>query len=330
MDDVAQWMGSAKKGDVQSLASLLREKPWLLRNRSEKTAECLLGNTALHWASAYGHVEAVRWLLSLDDVDVSWRNHGGGTPLHSAASHGRAEVVSVLLEAGADASATDENKDTPRDAAWRRAHRLAEAKLDRGPLDASVRWFAPSAYEDDGGGGGGGGGAGGSGSARCYAPRARPGSVEDAKAAGNEGFTSSGVLGPRAAVWHYTDALLLHRQAHPSTCSEPVDVSDASGGAGAVAATASGEGASHAEAVLLSNRSAAHAKLAQFDAALEDATAAVALRPTWGKAHGRVGAAYLGLGDARKAAESYRFGLTHEPTSAQLQQGYEDACKKIE
>ena len=75
---------------------------------------------------------------------------------------------------------------------------------------------------------------------------------------------------------------------------------------------------------------AMHAKLAQFDAALEDATAAVALRPTWGKAHGRVGAAYLGLGDARKAAESYRFGLTHEPTSAQLQQGYEDACKKIE
>ena len=116
----------------------------------------------------------------------------------------------------------------------------------------------------------------------------------------------------------------------PSTSSEPVDVSDASGGAGAVAATASGEGASHAEAVLLSNRSAAHAKLAQFDAALEDATAAVALRPTWGKAHGRVGAAYLGLGDARKAAESYRFGLTHEPASAQLQQGYEDACKKIE
>ena len=55
-----------------------------------------------------------------------------------------------------------------------------------------------------------------------------------------------------------------------------------------------------------SNRSAAHAKLAQFDAALEDATAA-ALRPTWGKAHGRVGVAYLGQ-RREEGCGDHRFG----------------------
>ena len=210
-----------------------------------------------------------------------------------------------------------------------RAHRLAEAKLDRGPLDATVRWFAPSAYEDDGGGGGGGGGAGGSG-ARALRTAREAGKRRGRQGGGQRGIRLERRTGPARC------GVALYRcpppppEGAPVDVFEPVDVSDASGGAGAVAATASGEGASHAEAVLLSNRSAAHAKLAQFDAALEDATAAVALRPTWGKAHGRVGAAYLGLGDARKAAESYRFGLTHEPASAQLQQGYEDACKKIE
>ena len=336
MADVAEWMGAAKRGDVDMLSRLLADKPWLLSNRSENTAESLLGNTALHWACANGRADAARWLLSQPDADVCWRNHGGGTPLHSAAAHARAEVVALLLEHGADASCTDENKDTPRDAAWRRGYRSTEAALDRGPLTESVRWFAQTKEEAGGAEAGGGGGSSG-GAARLYAPRARPRSVEEAKAAGNQGFAQTGVLGPRAAIWHYTDALLLHRKAHPT----PLDISDAGdssgGGRGggdgvdvAAPPAEEAEAAAQAEAVLLSNRSAAHAKLGQYHAALEDAALAVALQPSWGKAHGRVGAAYLGLGDARKAAESYRIGLTHEPGSAQLAQGYEDACKRIE
>ena len=244
-------------------------------------------------------------------TQVSGRNHGGGTPLHSAAAHARSAVVSLLLEHGADASATDENKDTPRDAAWRRGYRTTEAALDRGPSTPSVRWHAAPPSE-------GGGDVGSSG--RLYAPRARPESVEAAKSAGNAGFTGGGVLGPRAAVWHYTDALLLSR-----ALDAAVDVSDETvAGEDGTGRGARREEAVHAEAVLLSNRSAAHAKLGQFHAALEDASAAVALRPDWGKAHGRVRAphctppAYLHVhGDLSVEARVVPICTRHGPSRVQ-------------
>ena len=80
-------------------------------------------------------------------------------------------------------------------------------------------------------------------------------------------------------------------------------------------------------AAIESNRSAAHAKLGQFHAALEDADAAVARRPEWGKAHGRRGAALHGLREWARSEAAYLEGLTHEPDSAQLQQGLEEARK---
>ena len=42
---VARSLVSAKKGEVEDLASMLRSEPWLLTNRSENTAESLLGAT---------------------------------------------------------------------------------------------------------------------------------------------------------------------------------------------------------------------------------------------------------------------------------------------
>ena len=110
----------------------------------------------------------------------------------------------------------------------------------------------------------------------------------------------------------------------PPSGTEPPPAVDVSDG---VAAPREPTPAESAEAVLLSNRSAAHAKLYQYDAALEDATAAVALRPRWGKAHGRVGAAFLGLNDVVRAEAAYREGLVHEP-SAQLQQGLDEVLKR--
>ena len=250
----------------------------------------LLGNTALHWAAANGRLEAVALLSSREGADVSGRNHGGGTPLHSAAAHARAAVAADLLEAGADPGATDENGDTPRDAASRRGYRSVEAILDRGPLAAEVRWA---------GGSGGGGG---------RRPE-KPESEAAAKALGNAAFGQGSLSGARAAVGHYTDALLLRRAEM----------------AGAVTGAETAEADVAAESVLLSNRSAAHAKLAQYHAALEDADAAVAIRPAWGKAHGRRGAALLGLDEPRKAEEAYADGLQHEPASAQLAEGLDEA-----
>ena len=310
---VAEWMGAAKRGDVGVLSRLLGEHGWLLSNRSEKTAEQLLGNTALHWAAANGQLAAVEWLLRQPGVEVSGRNHGGGTPLHSAASHARAAVVSALLNAGADAEAPDEMRDTPRDAAARRGYRSAEAVFDRGPLAPHARWHPQE---------------GGSTGARW----ARPTSENAAKSAGNSAFADGSMASARSAVWHYTDALLLHDAAHnpppvaaqPTVADAAVDIADGAASLSMAPSEAASE-AAVAKAVLLSNRSAAHAKLGQYHVALDDAEEAVRLRPTWAKAHGRVAAAYLGLNDVARAVDAFTEGLRHEPANATLQRGRDDA-----
>ncbi|KAL1528485.1 hypothetical protein AB1Y20_009828 [Prymnesium parvum] len=269
---VGEWMAAAKAGDVAALERLLAQHAWLLTNRSEETAESLLGNTATHWAAAHGRVEAVRWLLSREGVQRDGTNQAGGTPLHSAAAHARASVVSVLLEAGADPSAKDDSGETPRDAATRRGYRSVEAVFDRGPTsNLEARWGATGST--------------------------RPESIESAKQAGNEAFSSTDPAVLRRAIWHYTDALLLR---------PPEEM----------------------QVVLLSNRSAAHAKCAQYHAALEDAEQVVALKPDWGKGHGRRAAALQGLQDWKQAEAAYRLGLQCDPSNAQLKQGLQEVLER--
>ena len=53
-------------------------------------------------------------------------------------------------------------------------------------------------------------------------------------------------------------------------------------------------------AALYSNRSACHAARKDFSLSLADARHAVEQRPSWPKAHGRVGAALHGLGACRR------------------------------
>ena len=197
-------------------------------------------------------------------IHVDATNNGGGTPLHSAAAHARAEVAAALLDAGADAGARDEARDTPRDAATRRGYRSAEAAIDRGPTIGATRW----------------------------ARRPKPASAEAAKAAGRAAF---GAGEWAAAIGAYTDALLL---------IAPDD-----------------------DAVLRSNRSASHARLGQYSAALADADAAAALRPEWPKGHGRRGAALHGLGDLGAAEAAYTEGLRLDPESVALRQGLDDVIK---
>jgi tetratricopeptide (TPR) repeat protein len=59
------------------------------------------------------------------------------------------------------------------------------------------------------------------------------------------------------------------------------------------------------DAALLSNRSAARLQLGRAAAALEDALAAAAARPGWGKAQLRAAAAYEAMGEAEAAVASY-------------------------
>ena len=94
---------------------------------------------------------------------------------------------------------------------------------------------------------------------------ARPSSASTAKADGNAAFASRSHLEARRAVWHYTDALLLLDAAQPAESGQTCETW------------------AHEAAVLRSNRSASHARLGQWRAALEDAEAAIALRPDWAK-----------------------------------------------
>lgn len=81
-------------------------------------------------------------------------------------------------------------------------------------------------------------------------------------------------------------------------------------------------------AVYYSNRSAAYLSSGKIDEALSDAKKAVNLRPDWGKAYSRKGAALFWKKRYSEAIDTYRLGLEKEPTNAQLLEGLQSAEAK--
>lgn len=77
--------------------------------------------------------------------------------------------------------------------------------------------------------------------------------------------------------------------------------------------------------VFHSNRSAAYAKMAEYEKALADAKQTTTLKPDWGKGYGRLGAALCYLNRHEEAVEAYETGLKHDPNNAQLQSGLKEA-----
>ncbi|EMR10294.1 hypothetical protein PNEG_01555 [Pneumocystis murina B123] len=77
------------------------------------------GNTALHIASANGHIEIVRFLLSQypkinNGFDyLSIKNHSGNTPLHWAAMNGHDKIVCELVKCGANLHVRNNAQKTP-------------------------------------------------------------------------------------------------------------------------------------------------------------------------------------------------------------------------
>lgn len=91
-----------------------------------------LNNMAIHAAIAGNHEHIVKLLIEHGaDLDIKcegkWRP--GFTPLHVAAYFGRASMIKMLIEAGADKSAQNDKGETPCEVAISREHQEAAALL---------------------------------------------------------------------------------------------------------------------------------------------------------------------------------------------------------
>lgn len=100
---------AAKSGDVDRVKRLLATDAALIHARDSD------GSTPLHCAAWKGHQAVVVVLLNAG-ADVNARNnngHWGTTPLHAAAHANQAAIAELLIKHGADVNAPDLNGQTP-------------------------------------------------------------------------------------------------------------------------------------------------------------------------------------------------------------------------
>src|SRR5919201_2837551 len=99
---------AAAFGDVERLREVLRA------DAGSEVSYSGDGFTALHFAAFFGHPEAARLLLDAGAaVDAFGRGWMTGTALHSVVSRRQADIVQLLLEAGADPNARQSAGWTP-------------------------------------------------------------------------------------------------------------------------------------------------------------------------------------------------------------------------
>lgn len=94
---------AAKKGQSQIVKALLAMDPKLVEARDSD------GSTPLHCATWKGHPDVVALLLEAGaDVNAQNQNdHWGTTPLHAAAHANQVAIAQMLIDHGADLNARD-------------------------------------------------------------------------------------------------------------------------------------------------------------------------------------------------------------------------------
>ncbi|XP_071098533.1 uncharacterized protein [Haliotis cracherodii] len=80
------------------------------------------GDNILHWACRAGHLATVKFVLSLNVVDINSRGWGSRTPVMRAALRRHSDVVELLVSKGADVSLVDEDGDNTLHLACYRGH----------------------------------------------------------------------------------------------------------------------------------------------------------------------------------------------------------------
>lgn len=100
-DLAAELRDYARSGDEAGVRELVSESMWpdhVERLAFVNAADEETGNTALHMASANGHVHLVQLLLEAG-ARAAVRNAAGNTPLHWASMTGQTRCVEALLQA---------------------------------------------------------------------------------------------------------------------------------------------------------------------------------------------------------------------------------------
>jgi uncharacterized protein len=99
---------AAASGNLARIKELLEDNRDLVNTFSED------GFTPLGLAAFFGHLEIVRYLLSINaDVNIRANNNFRVMPLHSAVASKNYEIVKLLLEYGADPNAKQQQDITP-------------------------------------------------------------------------------------------------------------------------------------------------------------------------------------------------------------------------
>ena len=94
------FLAAARSGDVAQVQTLLADG-------ADVEVRDASGNSALHYAAAFGYTEMAQTLVAAG-ADVDARGRIDNTPLHLAAQEGHSDVATLLIDNGADLSATNE------------------------------------------------------------------------------------------------------------------------------------------------------------------------------------------------------------------------------
>ncbi|XP_048323278.2 ankyrin repeat-containing protein At2g01680 [Ziziphus jujuba] len=94
----SQLMEAIRSNDVSTFINLFRENEGILEQKSV----CL--NTALHYASMFGHIDIVSEIIKLYPDMIAAENKDMETPFYEACRQGNVNVVKLLLEANPSAA----------------------------------------------------------------------------------------------------------------------------------------------------------------------------------------------------------------------------------